>query len=492
MSNLDQILSAPIRWRDWEKDSSLLAFLSDLQANILKGHGRDHTANIFLSFAGMPRQSTVDLLRKLSFLTTSAIDQLRSAEAFKLTGVSGGRIVCVFLARGAYAKLQTSNAQTPDDEAFNAGMRARAKLPSMRFDDIPVDFPPLFDPDPSAWDRGGPWSPKNPEPDAMVLVADDSADMVDQSIFAIQKVLSSSGCHVLGIDKGLAQRRRQKGGHAKGEGLEHFGYVDGRSQPLFLEEDLDDEAATKWSPRFPPSQFIRPDPSRCTDVASGSYFVYRKLEQNVKRFKAQEVELGKLFPGMDEERAGAMVVGRFEDGTPVGALTPPQAGAPMNDFNYVGDDDPKSPRCPFVGHVRKTNPRSADDARERGRLMARRGITYGHRADRPEGADFPADDRPERDVGLLFMAYMANIREQFEFTQCAWANNADFQHPETGIDPVIGQTGASGTQPVRWHDETTGGSADFDFKACVSLKGGEYFFAPSISFLQRGPQEASS
>ena len=31
-------------------DAATLAMLSDLQGNILKGHGRDHTANVFLTF----------------------------------------------------------------------------------------------------------------------------------------------------------------------------------------------------------------------------------------------------------------------------------------------------------------------------------------------------------------------------------------------------------------------------------------------------------
>ncbi|MBW6526578.1 Dyp-type peroxidase [Sphingomonas sp. RHCKR7] len=488
MFKLDDILSKPVRWRDWDQNASLLAFLSDLQANILKGHGRDHTANIFLGFGGMSRDQIAELLRRLSFLTTSALDQLRAAEAFKLTGVSGGRIVCVFLARGAYAKLGVDDGKVPGDAAFRAGMRARGKLPSLRFKGIPVDFPPLGDADPSQWDHGGPWSQANPEPDAMLLVADDSAEMVDASIFAVQRVLNGSGCRVLGIDKGLAQRRRQSsGGNPKGEGIEHFGYVDGRSQPLFLEEDLDAEPHARWSPRFAPSQFIQADPSHCTEVASGSYFVYRKLEQNVKRFKAQELELAGKFPGMDPERAGAMVIGRFEDGTPVGLLAEPAGGDPINDFNYDGDPNPAAARCPFKAHVRKTNPRSHDGEAERSRLMARRGITYGHRAKRPNGADFPEDDRPERDVGLLFMAYMADISEQFEFTQSAWANNPEFQHENTGVDPPIAQTRNRTSAHMMWHDASTKRDAEYDFAPCVSLKGGDYFFAPSISFLQRGP-----
>lgn len=489
MAALNDILAKPIRWRDWDRDADLLAFLSDLQANILKGHGRDHTANMFLSFAQMDAARISGLLQKLSFLVTSALDQLRSAEAFKLTKVSGGRIICVFLARGAYQKLNVTDAAVPADMAFRAGMRERGRLPSLRFDHIPVDFPGINDPDPADWDADGPWSPRNPEPDAMLLIADDSADLLDASIMAVQRVLNGTGCVVTGIDKGLAQRRKQvQGGNIKGEGIEHFGYVDGRSQPLFLAEDIDTEDADNWSPVFVPSQFVVADPARCTEVSGGSYFVYRKLEQDVRRFKNQEDALAALLPGSIPDRAGALIVGRFEDGTPAVLMKAPQAGDPLNDFNYVGDDDPAKSRCPFKAHIRKTNPRSVpEDALERSRIMARRGITYGQRMDREPGADFPEDDRPSKDVGLLFMAYMANIKEQFEFTQAAWVNNAEFQLPVTGIDAVIGQQPNPSPAHNVWHDEMTGIDATFDFKTCVSLKGGGYFFAPSISFLQRGP-----
>ncbi len=236
-------------------------------------------------------------------------------------------------------------------------------------------------------------------------------------------------------------------------------------------------------------------------MSCGSYFVFRKLEQNVKRFKEQEDQLAKLLrlPQADKERAGAMVVGRFEDGTPVVQEPTPVAGKPSNDFDY--GDDAAGLLCPFRGHIRKTNPRSRPEINgassgppglkpERSRIMARRGITYGERKPRTAGADFPQDDRPEHGVGLLFMAYMADITEQFEFTQAAWAGNPNFQKPDTGIDGSIGQRpNRAGTGDTHWQDGAndadgrTGHTADFDFKTSITLQGGDYFFAPSIGFL---------
>lgn len=492
--SLLQLLAKPIRWHDASANPALLGMLHDMQANILKGHGRDHTGNIFVSFAGMSADAVATLLRRLAPLVTTALEQLRKAEAYRSVHMDGGRVVCVFLGRGAYDRLGTADVRRPSDTAFRAGMKARGQLPQLQFAGLPP-IPGLNDPPPGQWGAG--WASGTPEPDAMILVADDSPDRVTHGLEAIEAVLNGSGAKVVTVERGVAQRRKQAGGNPKGEGLEHFGYVDGRSQPLFLQEDLDTEPGTVWDPAFPPAQFLVADPGGGTPVSVGSYFVFRKLEQNVKKFKAQEDQLAEALklPDADKERAGAMVVGRFEDGTPVVLHPDAQAGMPPNDFNY--DGDAAGLLCPFRGHIRKTNPRSKTDPGgppglkpERSRLMARRGITYGQRKPRPAGTDFPEDDLPEKDVGLLFMAYMADITEQFEFTQAAWAGNPDFQKPNTGIDAVIGQRGnRPGTADTKWQDGPggpngrTGHTADFDFKTSITLQGGEYFFAPSISFL---------
>ncbi len=482
MPSLKDLLDRPVVWKDWDQDQDLLAFLADLQANILKGHGRDFTANVFLSFAGMKPGAIRSLLEKLSYLTTSALDQLRSAEAFKLTGVSGGRIVCVFLSRGAYEKLEAPAGQTPADPAFQGGMRQRGGLPEITFGGG-ITVAGLNDPPPADWEKAGPWAPAHASPDAMILIADDDEDKVTAGAQAVQRIINGSGAVQLGIDRGLAQRRKQTGGDPKGEGIEHFGYVDGRSQPLFLAEDLAKESQAHWNATFKPSQFIVADPAGCTPVSAGSYFVYRKLEQDVKAFKEDEEALDKAFAKPIGERAGALVVGRYEDGTPVSLGVDPTAGNPINDFNYQGA---AGKLCPARAHIRKLNPRTIpDDDFERRRIMARRGITYGLRAPRDDDGDF--SDEPTGGVGLIFMAYMADISEQFEFTQAAWANNAAFPNPGAGVDVVLSQRpNPAGGSEIQWDDERSGQTASFDFKTRVKLVGGDYFYAPPVSFLQRG------
>lgn len=57
--------------------------------------------------------------------------------------------------------------------------------------------------------------------------------------------------------------------------------------------------------------------------------------------------------------------------------------------------------------------------------------------------------------------------------------------PGTGIDPVIGQSTNGSIPdlkfPTRWGQP---GNMPFSFHSVVTLKGGEYFFAPSITFLK--------
>jgi deferrochelatase/peroxidase EfeB len=243
-----------------------------------------------------------------------------------------------------------------------------------------------------------------------------------------------------------------------------------------------------WDPQFAPLEaaLVR-DPGGASEDSYGSYLVFRKLEQNVAGFKAAEDRLADALELMGNARAlaGALIVGRFENGTPVVAAKRPLVAAHVdNNFGFSGDPD--GWRCPFQAHIRKCNPRGDSVAlgatlqQERRHLMPRRGITYGTRA--PD-----LNDRPAGGVGLLFMAYNRSIGEQFEFTQNAWVNNGDFVRPGTGADPVIGNGGGGHQWPVAWDHEPAGTIAPdlgADFGSFVTMKGGEYFFAPSLSFLR--------
>ena len=88
---------------------------------------------------------------------------------------------------------------------------------------------------------------------------------------------------VLVVERGNALRTDE------GEGIEHFGYVDGRSQPIFFSTDLPEEGnIDRWDPSEPLRLVLVPDKSVPDENSFGSYFVFRKLEQDVLRFTVRE------------------------------------------------------------------------------------------------------------------------------------------------------------------------------------------------------------
>src|SRR5258708_14473030 len=128
--------------------------------------------------------------------------------------------------------------------------------------------------------------------------------------------------------------------------------------------------------------------------------------------------------------------------------------------------------------------------------MVRRGIPYEDVARLVHPSDVPSSETledfdanvarllPPGDVGLLFMVYNHDLALQFESTQKS-ANDVAF--PAGGLppklDPIIGQ-GPDVAQhwPKGW-DDSAAGTAALSFQGFVKMRGGEYFFAPSLNFL---------
>jgi deferrochelatase/peroxidase EfeB len=69
-----------------------------------------------------------------------------------------------------------------------------------------------------------------------------------------------------------------------------------------------------FNPEFSLSQVLYKDPFTDNDNAYGSFLVFRKLEQDVKVLK-QERHIAEMMNLEDDEIVGAVMVGRFEDGT---------------------------------------------------------------------------------------------------------------------------------------------------------------------------------
>lgn len=470
-------LRSPFSWQTVGGDTA--AMLAELQPNILKGHARDYLTLLFLRFdhAGAAR----GFVRGLVVSTTgrplmkSAKTHLEEIAAFKASGTPGTPYVGLGLTAAGYAALGIPATKRPSDRSFQRGMQHAS----------------LADPPPSKWEphlRAG--------MHAVVLVGDATEASRDRALARVRALVrATQGVAILGEESGQGMR------NANGDCIEHFGFVDGRSQPLFLKEDLGEEigrtdGATAWNPGLGAGRAIVPDRAApLPRVHFGSYLVFRKLEQNVHLFMREKAALAerlRLTPA-DVARAGAMVIGRFEDGTPLVLQRAAGMHSPVpNAFTY--DSDPDGTKCPLFAHIRKVNPRGgsiASETRERRHLMVRRAQTYGVRAD--DMQDGQLSTKPTGGVGLLFMAFNASIAEQFEFVQQTWANNPWFPvvgpgERAPGPDLLAGQGARPRIAcPLKWgtsQDRPTATKTVPPIAQVVSMKGGEYFFMPSLAFLR--------
>ena len=470
-------LGAPFSWKSATGD--MKALLEGLQPNIIKAHTREFLTILFLEFGSAAAGNR--FLKSLVAVTgtplvKSALKHLTEVDAFNTAKRAaqtnpppGTAYVGVGISKPGYDKLGIISAKQPTDAAFRAGMKAAQ-----------LEDPPLNQWEPTY--RG--------DIHAIVLIGDSKPASRNVALSKVRSLIAKAGGVVeIGHEEGHGQH------NSNGDGIEHFGYVDGRSQPLFLTEDLAHETlecdgTANWNPAFAPSRAVVSDPAAPNPaVQFGSYFVYRKLEQNVHRFKSAEKTFAKKLglKGDDAERAGAMIVGRFEDGTPLASQFFDGAHHPVqNNFNY--GSDAQGGKCPFYAHIRKVNPRGSGGfepvADERLHIMPRRGQTYGVRTD--DLNDGKIFNKPTGDVGLLFMAFNADLGQQFEFAQKNWANNPTFPLAPNppGLDMVMGQ----GPRPnpfgnVKWGEMDAPQVNTSAVPQAVTMKGGEYFFMPSLPFL---------
>jgi Dyp-type peroxidase family len=506
-----------------QNDQQYQDVLQDLQGNILTGHGRNNSVQIFLTFPDT-RQDSGKLAALRQWIAqfaaqdiTSAKKQLDDAVAWREQKIDGGVFVHFSLSSSGYEKLGFPDSIQPK----GANLQNRKK-PNPTENQLNDDYADVFqngmktrqyaliDPPVSTWEPGF------KEIDALVIIAaDDPTVLKNKESEVVQKLNNIAA--IATIERANTVRRKFQNSQEESV-VEHFGFTDGIGQPLFLKKDVDrengDTAKKLFSARL--NLVLIPDPFGTQNVSFGSFLVFRKLEQNVQGFKKAEVALGQAL-GVSPKQAGAMAVGRFEDGTPL-VIKSSDGGTNLNNFSYSGD--PVGLKCPFQSHLRTTNPRNESvrkggpfaqsKEQELGHRITRRGMTYGSLSNFSGNLD----NLPTGGVGLLFMCYQSDIWEQFEFIQRFWSNNPRFLEPDmsksrnvenknydkTGLDAVSGQSLPGQSDPLikeepkpaqNWlkeRDQPTA-KADVNFANFVTLKGGEYFFSPSISFLKNLPNQ---
>ena len=449
-------------------EAELQPLLRNLQGHILRGHDRANTLNLFLRFTAGPDAVRAALKPLLDMLVMSAAEQEQPGAKDAVAGN-------FFLSVGGYRKLGFSDAQIKTLLPEKPG---GFNLQSNFFDGMKQHTSERADRASKDWQKE-----YRDEIDALLLLAHDDKARLDECRASVKDKLGAVAQFPV-EEWGLVYRKDNVR-------FEHFGFADGGSQPLFFKDQLEAAGTTKfWSPLAPLSVVLFEDRAAGTENAYGSFYVFRKLEQNVRGFRLREKSLAEElgFTGTDKELVGAMAVGRFRDGTPLALSSQPGMGAGVNDFNYNDSSD----RCPFHAHIRKVNPRGdlahrighSTETAELPHRLVRRGIPYGQRAANP-WEEQSLDQLPEDGVGLLFACFQASIANQFALVQASWVNRADFlPDSRAGIDPVIGSSDAGTIN--QWNTQWGGGKKPkpATFGKFVTFLGGEFLFAPSMPFLR--------
>jgi Dyp-type peroxidase family len=382
----------------------------------------------------------------------------------------------------------------------HAGLQALG-LPASSLDSFPEDFregmpaqaADLGDIGPSApelWDFGG--DPREPIHLLVSVYAVSQAEL-DRRFGALKA----------GFD-GVVKEQYQlsAAAFAPDPRREHFGFRDGFGQPSIEGAGVravpgqgtpvsggwaDIKAGEFLLGRENESGFPDPLPQPSELGENGTFLVFRKLHQDVASFRQFLRERARQLFGRDTEAhrewLASRLVGRWRSGAPV-ALSPDRDDPTFADdwsrnlaFDYR--DDPFGASCPVGSHIRRVNPRGGLPPHHlvRTHRILRRGLPYGP----PLAEAAEDDDGVER--GVAFMALNASITSQFRFIQKVWMNDGDF----------AGSRGLSSAE--RDPLATAGGGkfvcfdaqrpkSMFDLPRFVHMRGGGYFFVPSLTGLR--------
>jgi len=350
-------------------------------------------------------------------------------------------------------------------EAFRAGMAARAR----QLGDEGVN-------DPAHWDA--PYG--TGQVHIGVTAYSDSAQKRDRALaIAREQYEGFSGVTLLG---------KQDFGAQPGD-LNSLGYKDGIDQPAI--EGSGYEPLPGQGRPIKAGEFILgysgeagvPLPMPQPDILgrNGTFVGYRKYQSRVGAFN----RFLRAHGSTEEEREliAAKLVGRWRSGAPL-VLAPdvddPALGADPqrnNDFDYAKDTHGR--QIPLGCHIRRMNPRDTELTRLTDvniHRLIRRGSTYGPPYD--PNALSEADDTVPR--GAIFLFISAKAMATIEFLQQEWINDGAFIGAGDERDPIIGLQKEDATftipkEPVRRRFH---GIQTFNV-----LRGGEYFFLPSLSAL---------
>ncbi|PIL17245.1 peroxidase [Puniceibacterium antarcticum] len=280
------------------------------------------------------------------------------------------------------------------------------------------------------------------------------------------------------------------------------------------------------------SQELPPSAAPPEFMQNGTFFAFRKLHENVCTFdevvREEATRYAKVMEiGLEEavETLRAKMAGRWSDGVPLSVVptyaewvafgekmgfrgegVDPLEGFKKNiayiaspearEFRYA--DDMGGYKCPLGAHMRRVNTRdyldplnqdslaqatqplenaNATSALNNRRRLLRRGLPYG-----PSNFD-KKDDETEQ--GVIMMTMGASLFRQFEFVQQQWIQYGLDFHQGNNTCPMIGNHGHHKRCTIP--SDPRSGKPPYvmsKLKTFVECRGGDYFFAPSLTALR--------
>ncbi|KAJ5525225.1 hypothetical protein N7494_011875 [Penicillium frequentans] len=455
----------------------ILATLADEVITSAKGALRDRAA---IHKAKAPASSALDIAGGLINLTTDVITAVHD----------------LLPAHGHIPKAKGSDNVSITGVNMSFTIKGMTKLSNGMFKDDPFLKGMFADMVGEGRDEAEDWVPqfKDGSVDGVVLVCGTEHEVKAKTKELEQKYF----CKSHGVLPLLTLDGNDRPGALKGR--EHFGFLDGVSQPLI--QGLDDKTAELPGSRkhlTRPGIILFGHKGEMDDeealmhppwAKDGSLLVVRKIKQFVPewdRFVVDEAKKLNFTPG----QFGARLMGRWQSGAPV-QENPDEdnpAEATRNDFDYPLDDHTN---CPFASHMRKAKPRALVNNSDKFDIM-RRGIPYG-----PElSDDEKKKEKTEQDRGLMFLCYQTSLSNGFQFIRNRWINADNFPAGKRkftggmapGQDPVVGQLVKGGSQDDdkvlqmaivdghKNHNQIT-------FTPFIESNGGDYFFTPSLKLMR--------
>ncbi len=443
-----------------ERGNEIRGLLNNAQANILKSHKKKHALYAFLSFKEGKKNDANNWLKNRPI--TSALTQFNDKYL--------DQIHCLYFTYEGYTFLgQKQKAPNDGSNAFEEGLFNRVPFET-KF--IEARYKKNFKKRRSRnVEHINPGKIENVH--CLYFIATDNID----DIRKCQQDISGAIKDFAHVFFEIGSRTVPSDVNDENQDIvDWFGFRDGISNPRFFPGDnYKEKLGTNYEEPSVLKVVLRPDfrAGGSTSHSCGSFVVFMKLEQNIENFNnAVEQLVRRAGEGARRDLILAQLIGRFQDGTPLVLSDKPNDKISKINFDY--SDDKKGFKCPLHAHIRKANPMGKNNKQKR---IVRRGMFYG------------VDTKGKKGKGMLFMSFQSDLELQFEdiVNRQMYRSNPQV-YGNDAFEPLIllknKVNPPKRNYSIGWGEPTSYFGSYNEKTRLVTIRGGFYFFAPSIKFIK--------